>query len=327
VPRYTHYDGRGDVVLQTGSGGQSIFEAAYEAFGTRTRESGRTPDRQRANTKEEETTFQLLNEGHRYRDLETGVWLTRDPAGFVDGPNLYAYVRQNPWSKFDPDGLAKKWLNEKPDYVAGFERRIEALPIHWSKKLELLDRVRVYNEADSKKFAKRVRHEIDTSLSGYEERAEDDRKTVAFFEEATALVPIPQSNADLGVMVAGGPAVKAAGKYLKKGFAWVQKQMARGKKSEERILKDIGEAKNTTTHSTSHGNTIPDFENDTRVGDIKDTKELYDTAQMKAQRELAEKTGREHVVITGQHTKVSEPLEKSGTIIERRPDLGPKKPQ
>ncbi len=41
----------------------------------------------------------------RYRDLETGVWLTRDPAGFVDGPNLYAYVRQNPWSKFDPDGL------------------------------------------------------------------------------------------------------------------------------------------------------------------------------------------------------------------------------
>ena len=30
----------------------------------------------------------------------------RDPAGFVDGPNLYAYVRQNPWSKFDPEGLS-----------------------------------------------------------------------------------------------------------------------------------------------------------------------------------------------------------------------------
>jgi len=26
--------------------------------------------------------------------------------GFVDGPNLYAYVRQNPWSKFDPEGLS-----------------------------------------------------------------------------------------------------------------------------------------------------------------------------------------------------------------------------
>jgi uncharacterized protein RhaS with RHS repeats len=36
------------------------------------------------------------------------VWLSRDPAGFVDGPNLYAYVRQNPWTAFDPDGLAEK---------------------------------------------------------------------------------------------------------------------------------------------------------------------------------------------------------------------------
>ena len=40
-----------------------------------------------------------------YRDLETGTFLTRDPAGMVDGPNLYAYVRQNPWTKFDPEGL------------------------------------------------------------------------------------------------------------------------------------------------------------------------------------------------------------------------------
>ena len=61
--------------------------------------------RQRANTKEEDPAG-LLNEGHRYRDLETGTWLSRDPAGFVDGPNLYAYVKQNPWSKFDPEGLS-----------------------------------------------------------------------------------------------------------------------------------------------------------------------------------------------------------------------------
>ena len=60
--------------------------------------------RQRANTKEEDPTG-LLNEGHRYRDLETGTWLSRDPADFIDGPNLYAYVKQNPWSKFDPEGL------------------------------------------------------------------------------------------------------------------------------------------------------------------------------------------------------------------------------
>jgi hypothetical protein len=43
-----------------------------------------------------------------YSDIEDGVrvFLTRDPAGFVDGPNLYAYVKQNPWTNFDPEGLA-----------------------------------------------------------------------------------------------------------------------------------------------------------------------------------------------------------------------------
>lgn len=47
-----------------------------------------------------------------WRDLETGVFLTRDPAGFVDGPNLYAYVNQNPWTKFDPEGLDAEKISE-----------------------------------------------------------------------------------------------------------------------------------------------------------------------------------------------------------------------
>jgi len=32
--------------------------------------------------------------------------------GFVDGPNLYAYVRNNPWTLWDPLGLAPPSLNE-----------------------------------------------------------------------------------------------------------------------------------------------------------------------------------------------------------------------
>jgi hypothetical protein len=35
-------------------------------------------------------------------------FLTRDPLGFMDGPNLYTHVRQNPWSAFDPPGGQKK---------------------------------------------------------------------------------------------------------------------------------------------------------------------------------------------------------------------------
>jgi RHS repeat-associated protein len=107
VPKYNLSNGRGDIVGQSDAVGEFTWTASYEAFGTRPEETGTNVDRQRANSKEEDPTG-LLWEHFRYRDLETGVWLSRDPAGFVDGPNLYAYVRQNPWTKFDPLGLFEK---------------------------------------------------------------------------------------------------------------------------------------------------------------------------------------------------------------------------
>lgn len=107
TPKYNLGNGRGDVVAQSDATGVLTWTASYEAFGTRPVETGSNADRQRANTKEEDPTG-LLWEHFRYRDLETGVWLSRDPAGFVDGPNLYAYVRQNPWTSFDPFGLDDK---------------------------------------------------------------------------------------------------------------------------------------------------------------------------------------------------------------------------
>jgi len=42
----------------------------------------------------------------RWHDPEAGRWLTRDPAGYVDGLSLYLYVRGNPNSFTDPIGLA-----------------------------------------------------------------------------------------------------------------------------------------------------------------------------------------------------------------------------
>ncbi|MEM9446233.1 MAG: RHS repeat-associated core domain-containing protein, partial [Verrucomicrobiota bacterium] len=104
TPSYTHNNSRGDIVAKTNAGGTITYQAQYEAFGTRTEEFGSTEDRQKANSKDEDPTG-LLNEGFRYRDLEAGVFITRDPLGFVDGPNVYTYVNQNPWTYFDPTGL------------------------------------------------------------------------------------------------------------------------------------------------------------------------------------------------------------------------------
>lgn len=42
---------------------------------------------------------------NRYYDPSEGRWITRDPAGYVDGLNLYQYVQGNPLMYFDPFGL------------------------------------------------------------------------------------------------------------------------------------------------------------------------------------------------------------------------------
>lgn len=44
---------------------------------------------------------------YRYYDPNAARWMTPDPLGMADGPNVYAYVRQNPLSWTDPLGLAQ----------------------------------------------------------------------------------------------------------------------------------------------------------------------------------------------------------------------------
>ena len=56
--------------------------------------------------------------GQRYYDPEIGRWTTPDPAGFVDGPNLYAYLHHNPLMAFDADGLLGEAYRDfcKPEF-------------------------------------------------------------------------------------------------------------------------------------------------------------------------------------------------------------------
>ncbi len=112
TPSYYHYDGRGDVVAQTNSTGNLTYQTAYDSYGTHggangTQTFGSNTDPFQANSKEEDPSG-LLDEGRRYRDLATDTFITRDPLGMAGGgPNFYTYVGQNPWTKFDPEGLAQ----------------------------------------------------------------------------------------------------------------------------------------------------------------------------------------------------------------------------
>ncbi|MBR6389532.1 MAG: hypothetical protein IKS15_05380 [Opitutales bacterium] len=47
----------------------------------------------------------MLNEGKRFRHLELGIFLTPDPLEYVDGFNPYIYCSQNPWGRWDSEGL------------------------------------------------------------------------------------------------------------------------------------------------------------------------------------------------------------------------------
>ena len=45
---------------------------------------------------------------YRYYNLIAARWLTRDPLGMVDGPNVYAYVNSRPTIEIDPMGSKAK---------------------------------------------------------------------------------------------------------------------------------------------------------------------------------------------------------------------------
>ncbi|MGB0373087.1 MAG: RHS repeat domain-containing protein [Opitutales bacterium] len=54
------------------------------------------------------TESELFLAQYRAYNSENGRWLNRDPAGFIDGPNLYRYGLNDPIGKFDNNGL---WVN------------------------------------------------------------------------------------------------------------------------------------------------------------------------------------------------------------------------
>jgi RHS repeat-associated protein len=47
----------------------------------------------------------LMYFGYRYYDAQVGRWVSPDPLGAIDGPNLYAYARNNPMKYVDYFGL------------------------------------------------------------------------------------------------------------------------------------------------------------------------------------------------------------------------------
>ena len=108
---YYHYDGLGSTRQLTDNTEAVLAEYTYDAFGNVVAQTG-TSDNTYGFTGE-----QQFGEGDnlvflraRYYDLSIGRFISRDPIGYVAGPNLYKYCQNNPVNRRDPSGkICKPW--------------------------------------------------------------------------------------------------------------------------------------------------------------------------------------------------------------------------
>ena len=110
------HDHNGNVAALFDQNGESVETYRYTGFGIETAPSDVNPWRYASKRFDPETGFIYF--GRRYYAPAIGRWVTTDPEGYQDGPNLYAYVHNNPLSKYDLYGLFEEagWFTSFDDF-------------------------------------------------------------------------------------------------------------------------------------------------------------------------------------------------------------------
>ncbi len=120
--RYQLDDHLGSVALELTADGRRISYEEYYPFGGTALIAGRdemdvSPKTYRYSGKERDTSTGFYYYGARYYAAWLGRWLSPDPAGTVDGLNLYAFVSENPIKFADHEGLAKGNRTVAPEHA------------------------------------------------------------------------------------------------------------------------------------------------------------------------------------------------------------------
>jgi RHS repeat-associated protein len=106
--RYQLGNHLGSAVLELDDGAEIISYEEYFPYGGTSYQAVRNlleaPNRYRYTGKERDEESGFYYHGARYYAPWIGRWTSADPAGLVDGPNLYAYVRNRPVTSRDPNG-------------------------------------------------------------------------------------------------------------------------------------------------------------------------------------------------------------------------------
>ncbi|MBU0708027.1 RHS repeat-associated core domain-containing protein [Patescibacteria group bacterium] len=89
----------------TDSSSAVVGSSSYDSYGNTLSSTGSVPNPYGFSTKEKSANSGLLYFGARYYNPTIGRWLSQDPLGMVNGPNLYAYCKNSPTKWVDPYGL------------------------------------------------------------------------------------------------------------------------------------------------------------------------------------------------------------------------------
>lgn len=96
----------GNVVSVTSASGVALAQYAFDPWGRRTLTSGTDVTNRGFGGYDRDVESNLWLAKYRAYDSDSGRWLSSDPLGLLDGPNLYQFAQSNPINVTDADGLA-----------------------------------------------------------------------------------------------------------------------------------------------------------------------------------------------------------------------------
>jgi RHS repeat-associated protein len=103
---YYHYDALGSVVNTSSPTSAKLNSYTYDSFGNVIVQTTPATNNRTFLTKEQDKTG-LVYFGKRYYNPSIGRFVTPDPSGMLDGPNLYLYCNNDPINYVDLWGLSQ----------------------------------------------------------------------------------------------------------------------------------------------------------------------------------------------------------------------------
>jgi RHS repeat-associated protein len=209
----------------------------------------------------------LYSVRYRVYDPVAGRWLTRDPAGFVDGANLYEYCGGGAVGCFDPTGLitdealcAKAEANAERQAKKQAEedaRKAKEKEINDKRDQDFLNALRdklqsgEIDENEAKKLIWNfiLENRADLIQAGEADRVGDDIQEYLTTEILMTVVTAPL----------GGPIGKGVGKVLGKAAGVVEKVLAKGGGEALEEATERAGAKAITKGTTEAGPTVACF--------------------------------------------------------------------